>query len=107
MLHFDKGETPPVNAFWSVTMYGSDSFFVDNPINRYAISSWMPLKYGADGSLDLYVQHDSPGVDKEANWLPSPEADFNVTLRMYWPKDKGPSILDGSWSPPALKRVGS
>jgi hypothetical protein len=88
-------------------MYGSDSFFVDNPINRYAISSWMPLKYGADGSLDLYVQHDSPGVDKEANWLPSPEADFNVTLRMYWPKDKGPSILDGSWSPPALKRVGS
>lgn len=105
VIHFDKGALPPVNAFWSVTMYNPESFFVANPINRYAISSWMPLKKNKDGSLDLYVQHDSPGKDKDVNWLPSSDKDFNVTLRMYWPKDKAPSIIDGSWKPPALKQV--
>jgi hypothetical protein len=105
VIHFDKGATPPVNAFWSVTMYNAESFFVDNPINRYAISSWMPLKKNTDGSIDIYVQRESPGKDKEANWLPAAEKDFNVTLRMYWPNDKPPSILDGSWKPVAVKQV--
>jgi hypothetical protein len=101
-LHFDKERTPPVNAFWSVTMYDSQSFFVDNPINRYAISSWMPLKYNSDGSIDLYIQRESPGSERESNWLPAPAGNFNVTLRMYWPKDKPPSIHDGTWVPPAV-----
>lgn len=105
VIHFDKGALPPVNAFWSLTMYNPESFFVANPINRYAISSWMPLKKNKDGSLDLYVQHDSPGKDKEANWLPASDKDFNVTLRMYWPVEKAPSIIDGSWKPPAVKQA--
>lgn len=103
VIHFDKGATPPVKAFWSITMYNPDSFFVANPLNRYAVSSWMPLKKNPDGSLDIYVQHDSPGKAKESNWLPANDKDFNVTLRMYWPTDKAPSILDGSWKPPAVK----
>jgi hypothetical protein len=105
VLHFDKGLTPPVNAFWSVTMYNSESFFVNNPINRYAISSWMPLRHNSDGSIDLYVQHESPEKGNEANWLPAPEGAFNITLRMYWPKDKEPSINDGTWVPPAVARI--
>lgn len=104
-LHFDKGLTPPVNAFWSVTMYDSQSFFVDNPIDRYALSSWMPLKRNEDGSIDVCIQHDSPAKDKEVNWLPAAQGDFNVTLRMYWPRDKSPSIIDGSWKPPPVTRV--
>ena len=105
VIHFDKGQTPPVNAFWSITMYNADSFFVANPINRYALSSWMPLKKNADGSLDLYVQAESPGKDKASNWLPADAGAFNLTLRMYWPADKAPSILDGSWKPPAITRL--
>jgi len=102
VLHFDKGQTPPANAFWSVTMYNAQSFFVDNPDNRYAISSWMPLKRNKDGSLDLYVQRESPGKDRDANWLPAAQGEFNVTMRIYWPK---PDALDGKWSPPALVKV--
>jgi len=105
VIHFDKDATPPVDAFWSVTLYGADSFFIANPINRYAISSWMPLKKNADGSLDIFVQHNSPGKDKESNWLPSGDKAFNLTLRMYWPKEKPPSILDGSWKPPPVKQA--
>jgi hypothetical protein len=105
VIHFDKGSTPPVQAFWSITMYNADSFFVANPINRYAISSWMPLKKNADGSLDIYVQADSPGKDKESNWLPAASGSFNVTLRMYWPTETPPSIVDGSWKPAALTKV--
>jgi len=105
VLHIDKGQEPPVQAFWSVTMYEPESFFVPNAINRYAVSSWMPFKRNADGSLDLYLQADSPGKDKEANWLPAPKGEFNVTLRMYWPSDKPPSIVDGSWKPPALRKA--
>jgi hypothetical protein len=105
VLHFDKGQEPPVRAFWSVTMYDPSSFFVANPINRYAVSSWMPFKRNADGSLDLYIQNESPGKDKEVNWLPAPKGDFNVTMRMYWPNDKAPSIMDGTWKPPALKQA--
>jgi hypothetical protein len=105
VIHFDKSALPPVRAFWSITMYDPASFFVANPINRYAISSWMPLKKNPDGSLDIYVQHDSPGKAKESNWLPASDKDFNTTLRMYWPEEKAPSILDGSWKPPAVKLV--
>lgn len=102
VLHFDKGETPPTNSFWSLTMYNAQSFFVENPINRYNISEWMPLKYNADGSLDIYIQKDSPGKDKESNWLPAAAEDFSVTLRVYWPKE---SMIDGSWKTPGIKKV--
>lgn len=103
VIHFDKGALPPVRAFWSITMYDPESFFVANPINRYAISSWMPLKKNPDGSLDILVQRESPGKAQESNWLPAGDKDFNMTLRMYWPQDKAPSIIDGSWKPPAVK----
>jgi hypothetical protein len=102
VVHFDKGGLPPVNAFWSLTMYDAESFLAANPINRYNIAGWMPLKYNPDGSLDVYIQHDSPGKQKESNWLPAPEGAFNVTLRMYWPKEP---VLDGSWKPPAIEKV--
>jgi hypothetical protein len=102
VLHFDKGRTPPANAFWSLTMYDAQSFPVENPIDRYTISSWMPLKYNKDGSLDVYVQTDSPGKDKEANWLPAAAGDFSITMRVYWPK---PAMIDGSWTPPPVKRI--
>jgi hypothetical protein len=105
VLRFDGGQVPPVNAFWSVTLYGSDSFFVANPISRFAISSWMPLRRGRDGSVDIYVQQESPGENGESNWLPAGRGEFNLTLRMYWPKNDPPSILDGSWKPPAVTRV--
>lgn len=101
-LHFDAGLAPPVKAFWSITMYDPQSFFVDNALHRYAISSWMPLAYNSDGSLDICIQHETPAEEKVANWLPAPEGDFNITLRMYWPKDQSPSIVDGSWKPPAV-----
>jgi hypothetical protein len=102
VLRFEKDAVPPVNAFWSVTLYDPDSFFVANPLNRYALSSWMPLKRDADGSLTLYIQHESPGKDREANWLPAPAGDFNLTLRMYWPAEKDPTVLTGTWKPPAV-----
>lgn len=104
-LHFDSGQTPPVNAFWSVTLYNAQSYFVSNAIDRYAVSSWMPLKKNADGSIDLYIQRDPPGSDKESNWLPAAEGDFNLTLRMYWPQDHSPSIFDGSWKPPGVMQL--
>lgn len=102
VVHFDKGETPPVNAFWSITMYDAGYFFVDNPLNKYTVSPRNALKYNADGSLDLYVQHESPGKDKEANWLPAPKGEFVLMMRLYWPKEKAPSIIDGTWKPPAV-----
>ena len=102
VLHFDKGQTPPTNSFWSLTMYNAQSFFVENPINRYNISAWMPLKYNADGSLDIYIQKDSPGKAKESNWLPATAEAFSVTLRVYWPKE---SMIDGSWKAPGIKKV--
>ena len=101
-LHFDKGQTPPCNAFWSLTMYNAQSFLVDNPINRYNIAAWMPLKYNKDGSLDIYIQRESPGKANEANWLPAPEGEFSVTNRIYWPK---PEALDGTWKASPITRV--
>ena len=101
-MHFKKGETPPVNGFWSLTMYTADYFFVANPLNRYTLSPRNALKYNADGSLDLYLQADNPGPQKESNWLPAPKDRFIPMLRLYWPKEKAPSILDGTWKPPAV-----
>jgi hypothetical protein len=106
VIRFDRDATPPVKAFWSITLYDANSFFVANPINRSAVSSWMPLRKNADGSLEIYVQADSPGADKESNWLPAPPSGpFNLTLRMYWPNETAPSIIDGSWKPPAVTKV--
>jgi hypothetical protein len=103
VIHFDEGQTPPVNAFWSITAYTAKQTFVANPINRYAIGDRDKLKFNADGSLDIYIQHDSPGKDKESNWLPSDAGSFNLSLRMYWPKE---AALTGAWMPPPIKKVG-
>src|SRR5206468_7391512 len=102
MLHFDKAALPPVDAFWSVTLYDSEGFQVANPLNRFAVSSWMPFKYNPDGSLDLYFQNENPGKDKEANWLPAPKGAFNLTMRLYSPKSEA---LTGRWNPPPVTRV--
>ncbi|NES65087.1 MAG: DUF1254 domain-containing protein [Okeania sp. SIO2D1] len=102
VLHFDADELPPVEAFWSVTMYNSGGYFIDNPIDRYAIGDHDALQYNSDGSLDLYIQHDSPGTDKESNWLPAPADEFNVVMRLYWPSFE---IMTGEWNPPPIKLV--
>ncbi|MGC2408842.1 MAG: DUF1254 domain-containing protein [Methyloceanibacter sp.] len=101
-IHFDKGATPPVEAFWSITLYDAEGFQVANPINRFAVSSWMPFKTNADGSLDLYFQNESPGADKEANWLPAPKGPFNLTMRLYAPTSEA---LTGKWNPPPVVKV--
>jgi hypothetical protein len=101
-ISFDKASMPPVNAFWSITLYDADGFQVANSLNRFAISSWMPFKYNADGSLDLYFQNENPGKDKEANWLPAPKGAFNLTMRLYAPKSEA---LTGKWNPPPITRA--
>ncbi|MBB3148206.1 hypothetical protein FHS21_004649 [Phyllobacterium trifolii] len=101
-IHFDKAEIPPVHAFWSVTLYDDKGFQVANSINRFAVSSWMPFVYNADGSLDLYFQHESPGKDKEWNWLPAPEGPYNLTMRLYAPE---PDALTGKWNPPPVTKA--
>ncbi len=105
VMHFPKGQMPPVKGFWSLTMYDENYFFVANPINRYSISARQNLKANADGSVDLYIQKDSPGADKESNWLPAPAGKFVLMLRMYWPDTKLPSIINGSWKIPEVKKV--
>jgi hypothetical protein len=110
-LTFPAGQQPPVNAFWSVTMYdGKSQLLIENPINRYLINSPMlsTMKTNADGSLTLYIQNKSPGADKEPNWLPAPNDTIYLVLRLYWPKTEPPSILppgEGTWQPPGIKRV--
>jgi len=109
-LTFAKGQLPPVNplAFWSITMYENDLtglWFYPNALNKLTLSPRDALKYNADGSLTLYFQHESPGADKLANWLPAPKGPFALTLRLYWPNTRKPSILDGSWLPPGLMRT--
>ena len=107
-ITFPPGQMPPVNAFWSVTMYdGKSQLLVKNPIKRYLINSPMlpAMKKGTDGSLTLYIQKDSPGADKEANWLPAPDDKIYLVMRLYWPKTEAPSILpagEGTWKPPAV-----
>jgi hypothetical protein len=98
-IHFDKEQIPPAQAFWSITLYDNAGFQVANPINRFAVSSWMPFTFNPDGSLDLYFQNDSPGADKEANWLPAPKGPYNLTMRLYAPKSEA---LTGKWNPPPV-----
>jgi hypothetical protein len=105
VMHFEKGQMPPVNGFWSLTMYNSEYFFVDNPLNRYTLSQRNALKTNTNGSIDLYIQAANPGPDKEANWLPAPKGKFILMLRLYWPKERAPSIIDGTWKIPAVKMV--
>jgi hypothetical protein len=105
ILTFPKGQTPPVKGFWSLTMYDAQYFFVDNPLNRYTLSPRNDLKYNSDGSLDLYIQNAPPGADKESNWLPAPKGDFILMLRLYWPNDTPPTILDGTWTPAPVMKV--
>jgi len=102
VLHFDKGETPPVDGFWSVTVYDEKHFFVDNPIDRYALGDRSKLKRNKDGSLDLYIQQGSPGKARESNWLPAPAGGFNLIMRLYWPKEP---VLRGDWVPPPVVRM--
>ncbi|WP_425336149.1 DUF1254 domain-containing protein [Sinorhizobium numidicum] len=101
-IHFEKHEIPPVNGFWSITLYDDQGFQVANPLNRFAVSSWMPFQYNGDGSLDLYFQHESPGKDKEQNWLPAPQGSFNLTMRLYGPKA---DALIGKWNPPPVAKA--
>ena len=105
VMHFEKGGLPPVDGFWSLTMYDKDLFFVPNAIDRYALSQRDTFVTNPDGSIDLYLQTDSPGKDKAANWLPAPRGEFKLCLRVYGPSKTAPSILDGSWAPPPVKRV--
>ena len=106
-LTFAKGMTPPVNGFWSITMYEIDKgwWFVPNALNKFTVSPRNELKYNEDGSVTLHFENESPGKDKEANWLPAPKGDFIVMLRMYWPKPSDPSILNGTWEPPSVQKV--
>ncbi|MGZ8097032.1 MAG: DUF1254 domain-containing protein [Methylosarcina sp.] len=103
VLHFGKDELPPIEAFWSVTMYDAEGFQVANELNRFAIGDRDALHYNADGSLDIYIQHQSPGSDKASNWLPSPaQGRLGTTMRLYAPKAQ---VLDGRWAPPAVKHL--
>lgn len=99
---FERGATPPVDAFWSITLYDAQGFQVANSLNRFAVSSWMPFKYDPDGWLTLYFQNESPGKDKEANWLPAPKGPFNLTMRLYAPKS---AALTGKWNPPPVTHL--
>jgi len=101
ILHFNANEVPPVRAFWSLTMYNDKQFFAANPIGRYAIGDRDKLAFNPDGSLDLFIQRETPGKDKESNWLPAPASGaFTMNLRLYWPKSE---VRDGSWMPPGVK----
>ncbi len=102
VLHFNKNELPPVRGFWSLSMYDHEMYFVDNPIHRYAIGNRDKLQFNKDGSLDIYIQHKSPGKNKESNWLPAPSDDFDMVLRAYWPIMK---VITGDWNPPPVKRI--
>lgn len=103
-LHFDKDQLPPIGpgAFWSLTMYDHAGFFVDNPLKRYAIGDRDPLRFGADGSLDIWIQHAAPGEEHKANWLPAPQGNFKLIIRVYDPQ---PQVLDGRWVPPATQAI--
>lgn len=103
VLHFNKDELPPAEAFWSVTMYDAQGFQVANPLNRFAIGDRDALKFNEDGSLDIFIQHENPGAEKESNWLPSPQSgELGVTMRLYAPR---PQVLNGTWVPPSVKKV--
>ena len=104
LIHFEPAQTPPVNAFWSITMYDEKGLLVDNPINRYSIGKYTEgLKNNTDGSLDIHIQNASPGTEKESNWLPSTEGKFSMVLRMYLPQ---PQAINGTWQLPLVQNVG-
>lgn len=105
VVHFAKDQLPPAEGFWSLTMYDEGYFFVDNPLNRYTLSERDNLTRNPDGSVDLYLQHDNPGPQQQTNWLPAPAGAFNLMLRLYWPKQNPPSIIDGTWQPPAVTKL--
>jgi len=102
VMHFEKDEIPPIAAFWSMTLYDAEGFQVANELNRFAIGDRDALQFNADGSLDLYLQNTNPGPDKVSNWLPTPIGPWNLCLRLYAPR---PQALDGTWNPPAVKRM--
>jgi hypothetical protein len=102
VCHFEAGQLPPVDAFWSITMYDGQGFQSANALNRFALGDRDALTYERDGSLDIYIQRSSPGPDKEPNWLPAPAGPLGITMRLYAPR---PEVLDGRWSPPAVRRV--
>ena len=103
IIHFEPNELPPVDAFWSVTLYNEDGYLVDNSINRYSLSDRSDgLQFNEDNSLDLYVQHKAPNEDKQSNWLPSPKTEFTLTLRAYMPKTE---LLNLEWKIPAITRI--
>lgn len=101
-IHFASHQLPPVKGFWSLTLYNDSFFFVDNPLNRYTLSPRNDLQYNKDGSLDLLIQHRAPKEEHLSNWLPAPQGNFVLTLRLYWPEQ---AILDGTWSPPCIQRI--
>jgi hypothetical protein len=101
ILHYERGSLQPTNATWSISQY-KGNFYEHNVLERYAIAPWMPLKFNADGSLDIYLQANSPGSEKEANWLPTPAGQFNITIRNYFPQR---SALDGTYKNPPIQRV--
>ncbi len=105
VIRFAKDQLPPVKGFWSLTMYDADYFFVDNPLNRYTLSQRNDLTANPDGSIDMYIQADNPGPEKESNWLPAPKGRFVLMFRLYWPTETPPSILDESWVPPQVTKV--
>ncbi|MCY1247920.1 hypothetical protein D9M72_612960 [compost metagenome] len=102
VMHFDKAELPPVKGFWSLTLYNSKQLLSANPLDRYALGDRDDLHYNADGSLDLYIQQEQPEkAEQRSNWLPAPQGEFSLFLRLYWPKD---SVLDRQWLPPRVDR---
>jgi hypothetical protein len=102
VMHFKKGQMPPSDAFWSLTLYNNKQAFVANPIGRYAIGDRDKLRYNRDGSLDIYIQNARPPASQAANWLPAPTDAFNLMVRVYWPER---AMLDGTWKTPAVERV--
>lgn len=105
IIHFDKGQLPPVDAFWSLTMYDKDLFLAPNSIDKYNLSQNDNFNFNEDGSVDFYLQAESPGKDKVSNWLPAPKGRFSLILRVYGPRKNAPSILDGTWQPPPVTQV--
>ena len=98
-MHSAQDALPPVNGFWSITLYDGDGYMVENEVKRYAIGDRDQLSFNENGSLDIFIQHESPGKDRESNWLPAPADDFNLVLRLYWPRLE---ILTGEWNPPPV-----
>ncbi len=101
-LHFEADALPPVQGFWSLTMYNDEMYLADNPIARYAIGDRDKLRFNGDGSLDIFIQHKPPAEERRSNWLPAPAGRFDMVLRLYWPS---PEVLTGEWVPPAIKRI--